>query len=217
MSLSLTDQQIYAHAISRFSYSEALGISIAGAAVGVGAAVAVSASTTISAAAASGSVVSASALTSSVSITSAGIGNLSWMSVGTIALPVSILAMAGMNHWSANSKIKKINEAEEILVKRISQFEFGKVKAIQLKESSKEKKSKLAGCLSIISADFDCFYVKCQDLLSGFSKWQRFKAHICLFLNLNTDLLLPLYEEQKKLRMRSSELYDLLTKSVIAA
>ncbi len=209
LNFSLTEHQIYTNTISQLSYAESLGITIAGMAAGTATAVGVSVGGSVIVASSTGTSVAAA-----TSITSAGVGHLSWMAVGTIALPLSVLFMAGFNHWNANDKIKKINLAEEDLLEKIDLFKQKQLQCLDLKLKSSERSNALMANERYLTLEFDSFSKKCEKVISQFSRWKKIKAHISLFLGIKNKDIEEIILERNKLKVISSKIYDNLTKAV---
>ncbi|MGH1438085.1 MAG: hypothetical protein ACRBG0_26860 [Lewinella sp.] len=209
LELNLSEQQIYLNAVSKLSYSESLGITVAGLTVGAGVAIGVAQATAVSA----GTSLTATAGTS-LAVSSTGIGSLSWMSIGAIALPVSLLAMWGFNTWNANEKIKKIDEAEKELISKIDEYRVKQNESLALKGRSIERKECLITSDFVLSSDFKAFYAKCVSFTAKLSRWQRFIVHVCLVFGISYHLLEDVRAFRNRLQQDSANVYDLMTKAV---
>ena len=209
LEISLTEHQIYASTISRISYAESLGITVAGLAAGSATAVGLTMGTSAAIASSTGTSVVAA-----TSITSTGIGHLSWMTVGAVALPLSIVFMAGFNHWNANKKIEKINKAEEELEEKIVVFRENQLKFENVEHVSSERAIALNYNEEYLSKEFFRFYEKCSYAVNQLSQWKKIKAHVSLFFGFKNKDIDEIREWRDKLRIVSLKIYNNLTQAV---
>lgn len=210
LTLQMSNQEIAVYSIGSISCGVLIGITVATVSTGVGtiAGIGLAHTTTLGGATAIGS----SVVTGSAATTAAG--SVSWLTVGAIALPLSIAFMAGLSHWNANEKIKEINAAEAQLVLDIGNYRDLQNKCIGVQKRAAELTKDLGFLQQTFVVEFDKYFQVCRESVKGLSGWQKFFLKVCLFLGLPHDRLAHVRQEKKNIKELSGRIHDLITVAI---